>query len=73
MYQILDAISETDTPIVFAGRLITKLILAESGFTLLDRPTVDIDANWVGSPPTMDSLVGTINRALKATVAKLLY
>jgi hypothetical protein len=33
MYQILGRISETDAPIVFKGALITKLVLAENGYT----------------------------------------
>jgi hypothetical protein len=58
MYQILGKVSETNTPIVFKGALVTKLILAENGFTSLERRTVDIDANWTGEPPTMDYLTG---------------
>ncbi|MDR2589612.1 MAG: hypothetical protein LBC71_01295 [Oscillospiraceae bacterium] len=33
MYQILGVISNTDTPLIFKGALITKLILAEHGYT----------------------------------------
>jgi hypothetical protein len=73
MYRILGAVSATDAPIVFVGGLITKLILAENGFAAIDRPTVDIDANWVGSPPSMSFLVDTINRALKAVDGEELY
>jgi hypothetical protein len=43
------------------GGLITKLILVESGLVVLDRPTIDIDANWVGAPPSMAELVSTVN------------
>jgi len=64
MYQVLGKISESDAPIVFKGALITKLILAEHGFTSLDRRTVDIDANWTGSPPSMNELVGTVQKSL---------
>jgi len=66
MYQILGKISETDAPIVFKGALITKLILAEHGYTTLERQTRDIDANWIGTPPPMDELENTINRSLEA-------
>jgi hypothetical protein len=64
MYQILGAVSATDAPIVFVGGLITKLILAENDFSL-DRPTVDIDANWTGAPPSMDGLVRAVNQSLE--------
>jgi len=64
MYQVLGRISEADTPIVFKGALITKLILAESSYTALQRQTKDIDANWIGSPPSMSALVETINASL---------
>ena len=64
MYQITGAISATNAPVIFKGALITKLILAESGFTTLIRQTRDIDANWIGSPPTMDDLVDMVNRSL---------
>ena len=63
MYQVLAKISETDAPLVFKGALITKLILAEKNFTLLNRQTVDIDANWIGSPPSMEELVATIQKS----------
>ena len=64
MYRVLGKISATNAPIVFKGALITKLVLEENGFTHYNRPTVDIDANWVGAPPTMDDLVTTIQRSL---------
>ena len=64
MYQIMGRISEADTPIIFKGALITKLVLAENGYIALERNTKDIDANWIGAPPSMDELVDTINHAL---------
>lgn len=64
MYGIISNISETNAPIVFKGALITKLILQESGFKQIERATKDIDANWIGTPPTMDNLVDTINQSL---------
>jgi hypothetical protein len=64
MYLVLGKISASKAPIVFKGALITKLVLAENGCTDLNRPTVDIDANWVGTPPTMDDLVVTIQTSL---------
>jgi hypothetical protein len=65
MYRILGAVSASDIPMVFKGALITKLVLAESGFSLIERPTADIDADWVGTPPTMDNLTDTVNQSLK--------
>ena len=64
MYEILTRISAADTPLVFKGALITKLILVEGGYSALERQTKDIDANWVSTPPSMDALVKTINHAL---------
>ena len=66
MYQVLGKISETDAPIIFKGALITKLILAEHGFDMLERLTVDIDANWVDTPPSMNDLVGVIQQSLSS-------
>jgi hypothetical protein len=71
MYRILGKVSDTDAPIVFKGALITKLILAENGFTSLSRRTVDIDANWVGEAPTMNDLVSAINKSLADFNGKL--
>jgi len=65
MYRVMSRISESDAPIVFKGAMVTKLILAESGFTNLERQTKDIDANWVGAPPPMGALVETVNLALE--------
>lgn len=65
MYQIIGAICEANAPIVFKGALITKLILAEHDYTVLERKTRDIDANWIGTPPPMGEIENTINHALK--------
>ena len=70
MYQILGKICEADAPIVFKGALITKLILAERGFTMLERMTKDIDANWIGTPPSMSEIEDTVNRSLGALGGK---
>jgi len=64
VYRVLGNISAADTPIVFKGTIITELILAEHRFHEAERITNDIEANWVDTPPSMDVLVDTINRAL---------
>ena len=71
MYQMLGKFSEVNAPIVFKGALITKLVLSESGYTSLERYTRDIDANWVGAPPSMMDLTDTVNQSLKAFEGKL--
>ena len=71
MYQILGNFSEVDAPIVFKGALITKLVLTEGGYTLLERPTKDIDANWIGTPPSMTDLENAVNQSLKSFGGKL--
>ena len=47
-------VTESDALIVFKGAMITKLVLAENGYTELDRQTRDIDATWLGISPPMD-------------------
>jgi len=64
MYQIIGKITDANAPIVFKGALITKLILKENGYSEIERQTNDIDANWVGEPPTMDDLASVINHSL---------
>ena len=64
MYQVIGGLYGIDAPIVFKGALITKLILKENSYAEMERPTNDIDANWVGEPPTMDELTEVINRSL---------
>ena len=64
MYEIIGRISAMDAPIIFKGALITKLVLAEHDFSAISRGTVDIDANWMGVPPTADRLVDYIESAL---------
>ena len=63
MYEILGQITTSDIPIVFKGGLITKLILNESGLSSVQRTTKDIDANWIGQPPSMDYLVDSLNNS----------
>ena len=64
MYGILSCVSSEDAPIVFKGGLITKLILEENKCYIGGRQTKDIDANWVGEPPSMQSIIDTLNSAL---------
>lgn len=70
MYQIIGQICQADAPIVFKGALVTKLILSEHGYTALERQTRDIDANWIGTLPSMAELENTINRSLNALNGK---
>jgi hypothetical protein len=67
LYQILAVLSNSGAPLVFKGALIIRLILDENGYKLTDRPTNDIDANWVGEPPTMEALVEAVNEALESS------
>ncbi len=64
MYRILSKMSKSDAPLVFKGALITKLILTGCGYDALERHTRDIDANWIGTPPSMAELAAVINQAL---------
>jgi hypothetical protein len=64
MYLLMGKISTSNAPIVFKGAMVTKMILAESGYTDIERQTRDVDANWIGSLPSMDTLVNTINDSL---------
>jgi hypothetical protein len=64
MYRLMGKLSESDAPIVFKGAMITKLILAECGYTSLERQTKDIDAAWTGALPSMNALVEAINHSL---------
>lgn len=65
MYKVIASISESDTPLVFKGGLITKLILSENNFDKIERMTKDIDASWTGKPPEMQYMVKRINSCLK--------
>lgn len=57
-------ISDSSPHIIFKGALITKLILQENGYNTIERTTTDIDGDWCGTPPTMDYLVETVEKAL---------
>lgn len=72
MYEILGSVSNCNAPIIFKGALITKLVLDENHFFDISRQTVDIDANWIGEPPTMNQLVNIINHSL-ADISSNLY
>ncbi|MCD8095184.1 MAG: hypothetical protein LUE12_03535 [Ruminococcus sp.] len=60
MYEILACLSNSNSPLVFKGALITRLILEENNFYDVSRQTKDIDVNWVGDPPSMEILTRTI-------------
>lgn len=65
MYKIISSISKSDAPLNFKGALITNLIFEEKGYTEIQRMTKDIDANWVGNPPKMETLKEILNTAIK--------
>jgi predicted nucleotidyltransferase component of viral defense system len=64
LYHVMGALHRAGAPLVFKGAVVVNAILHENGFCELRRETVDIDANWVDSPPTMDRLLATINYCL---------
>ncbi|MCH5199704.1 MAG: nucleotidyl transferase AbiEii/AbiGii toxin family protein [Oscillospiraceae bacterium] len=64
MYELMGKLSSSDVPLIFKGGLITKLILEENNFNDVQRTTIDIDADWIDTPPAMDKLVSIINSAL---------
>lgn len=63
MYDLLIRFSEIESPIIFKGALITKMILSENNYNDVERLTKDIDANWVGKSPSMDILKEEIQKA----------
>ncbi len=65
MYKVMEYLSNANVPLVFKGGLITNLVLDENSGSPLKRATVDIDANWVDSPPSMEYLILTIKDSLK--------
>lgn len=64
MYDLLGKISSSDIPLIFKGGLITNLVLRENGFENVKRATIDIDANWIDNPPTMEHLVEAVKSSL---------
>lgn len=64
MYLLLAKMSDADAPLIFKGGLITNLVLSENNYNSIRRATVDIDANWIDKPPTMEVLVNTIQNSL---------
>lgn len=65
MYEIITSFSDSNIPLVFKGGLITKLVLSENKFDEIERGTRDIDASWIGKPPTMNEMRDTISYCLK--------
>lgn len=71
MYKLLGELASLNVPLVFKGGLVTELVLSESNYSRVLRSTVDIDANWIGDPPSMEYLAEILNNALEK--AKLPY
>lgn len=57
LYQIMGALHKVGAPLIFKGAVVVKAILHENNFGELERETVDIDANWIDAPPTMNRLL----------------
>ena len=45
-----------NVPLVFKGGMITNLVLNENNYVGVRRATVEIDANWIDDPPSMEYL-----------------
>jgi hypothetical protein len=66
MYGVMDAIANSNVPVIYKGALVTKLILRENQFDAFVRETRDIDASWAGeSSPPMELLTEMLNHALE--------
>ncbi len=64
MYSVITQLASTDVPLIFKGGMVTNLVLDENSYVGVRRATVDIDANWTDTPPTMQYLTGVLTRAL---------
>lgn len=47
LYEVIEAIAQSNAPIIFKGAMITKLLLKGS-INKLERETKDIDYDWIG-------------------------
>ena len=65
MYSILGELSNSNIPLIFKGGLINRLLLQEQSYNDIYRLTKDIDANWVGVPPSLEDLSSSIANAIK--------
>ncbi len=65
LYGIVEAISRSDTPIIFKGAIITKLVLSENNYTEIERGTKDIDANWVNGKPLPENIADSVTKAMQ--------
>ena len=65
MYSILGELGNSNIPLIFKGGLITGLFLMEQSFHDVHRATKDIDANWVGTPPTLEEISSSLYDAIK--------
>lgn len=66
MYQVMEAIFDSDIPISFKGSMVLKACLLEAGYTEETRHTVDIDANWNSDTlPSAGQMTDSLQRALE--------
>lgn len=63
LYEVIEALAQSEAPIIFKGAMITKLLLKGS-VNRLERETKDIDCDWVGDEVSMDQLNDIISRAI---------
>lgn len=63
LYEVIEAIAQSEAPVIFKGAMITKLLLKGS-VNRLERETKDIDCDWVGGEVSMDQLNSIITKAI---------
>ena len=64
MYELMARLHTNNVPVIFKGALITKLVLADNDSLSVSRATQDMDMNWIGSVPDMDTMRESIETAI---------
>ena len=65
LYKIIHEVSKENASIVFKGGLALKEVLNQiHKSNIIERRTIDIDANWTGEK-NLDKITDIINKALK--------
>ena len=65
LYRIMEKMAGAGVPIVFKGAMVLNLAIRDNNPSKVERATRDIDGDWTGEFPTMETMEQALRNAVK--------
>lgn len=65
LYRVMEEMAGAGVPIVFKGAMVLNLAIRDNNPSKVERATRDIDGDWTGEFPTMETMEQALRNAVK--------